>query len=196
MQTPIDQIEFFLFDKQSTREDARQILSQLTEGAALGVLSEAGAPGIADPGARLVAEAHAMRIPVRPLVGASSLLLALMASGLNGQSFAFHGYLPIDGAALGSTLARLERMALSSGQAQIFIETPYRNDRIFAQLLASLRGDTLLTVARGINSPEQFILTQPVAKWRGAPPRIGKVPTVFIIGADGALERQRHTLDR
>lgn len=182
MPTPVDQLEFLQFDKHSTHQDAKLILARLADGLPIGVLSEAGAPGVADPGALLVAEAHAAQIPVKPLVGASSLLLALMASGLNGQSFAFNGYLPIDHAARKSAIARLEKIALSTGQAQLFIETPYRNDKILDQLLATLRAQTLLTVARGINSTDQFILTRTVAKWKAAPPRIGKVPTVFIIG--------------
>lgn len=185
MPRPIEQLEFLLFDKKSTLQEAQQIIARLANGTPIGVLSEAGAPGIADPGALLVAEAHAARLPVKPLVGASSLLLALMASGLNGQSFAFNGYLPIDRAALCSTIVRLEKLALSTGQAQLFIETPYRNDKLLAQLLATLRAETLLTIARGIDTNQQFISTRPVAKWKAAPPTIGKIPTVFIIGPAG-----------
>lgn len=196
MPVPIDHLQLILFDRRSSRQEARHILTQQAGGLPLGVLSEAGAPGVADPGALLVAEAHALQIPVKPLVGCSSLLLALMASGLNGQAFAFNGYLPIDRAELCAAIIRLERIARSSGQAQLFIETPYRNDRILSLLLATLRADTFLSVARGINSQQQFISTKTVAKWKSEPPTLGKVPTVFIIGADVDQSFSRRTSDK
>ena len=127
--------------------------------------------------------AHSMNVAVCPLVGASSLLLTLMASGLNGQSFAFNGYLPIDQRALRNTIVHLEHTAISTGQTQLFIETPYRNDRLLALLLATLRNTTRLTIARGINTPEQLICTRTIAEWKATPPPIGKVPTVFAIGS-------------
>lgn len=183
MPVPIDALEIVPFDRESTDEDARELISRLAPGASLGVLSEAGAPGVADPGARLAAMAHSMNVAVCPLVGASSLLLTLMASGLNGQSFAFNGYLPIDQRALRNTIVHLEHTAITTGQTQLFIETPYRNDRLLALLLATLRNTTRLTIARGINTPEQLIRTRTIAEWKATPPPIGKIPTVFAIGS-------------
>lgn len=182
MPVPIDKLEFILFNRDSTDSEAQQIALRIIGGTPVGVLSEAGAPGVADPGARLVAIAHTMNIDVEPLVGASSILLALMASGFNGQSFAFNGYLPIEQRALRSAIVRLEHIAITSSQTQLFIETPYRNDRLLSVLLSTLRDSTLLTIARGLNTSGQLVRTQSVAEWKAHKPTIGKIPTVFIVG--------------
>lgn len=182
MPVPIDTLEFILFNRDSTDSEAQQIALRIIGGAPVGVLSEAGAPSVADPGARLVAMAHTMNIDVEPLVGASSILLALMASGFNGQSFAFNGYLPIEQRALRSAIVRLERIAITTNQTQLFIETPYRNDRLLSALLSTLRDSTLLTIARGLNTSSQFVRTQSVSEWKAHKPTIGKIPTVFIVG--------------
>lgn len=182
MPVPIDTLEFILFNRDSTDSEAQQIALRIIGGIPVGVLSEAGAPGVADPGARLVAMAHTMNIDVEPLVGASSILLALMASGFNGQSFAFNGYLPIEQRALRSAIVRLEHIAITTNQTQLFIETPYRNDRLLSVLLSTLRDSTLLTIARGLNTSSHLVRTQSVAEWKAHKPTIGKIPTVFIVG--------------
>lgn len=182
MPVPIDTLEFILFNRDSTDSEAQQIALRIIGGTPVGVLSEAGAPGVADPGARLVAMAHTMNIDVEPLVGASSILLALMASGFNGQSFAFNGYLPIEQRALRSAIVRLEHIAITTNQTQLFIETPYRNDRLLSALLSTLRDSTLLTIARGLNTSSQLVRTQSVSEWKAHKPTIGKIPTVFIVG--------------
>lgn len=182
MPVPIDSLEIVLFDKEATDKTALPLVTRVANGESLGMLSEAGAPGIADPGARLVAAAHRIGVTVIPLVGASSLLLALMAAGLNGQSFAFNGYLPIAQRELREAILRMERLATSTGQSQLFIETPYRNDKLLAHLLATLHSSTLLTIASGINTTAQIIRTRATSEWKVNIPTIGKIPTVFIIG--------------
>ena len=147
----------------------------------VGLISEAGLPAVADPGAALVALCHREGIEVVPLVGPSSLMLALMASGLNGQSFAFVGYIPAKTEDRRAAIRRLEKRSAAERQTQILIETPYRNDSLFADLLATLGGKTLVTVAANITQPDAFIRTQSVAKWKEHPVTIGKRPCVFLI---------------
>lgn len=180
----IEDIRFAVIDKDSTPAQVRAALDPLlNEGLDAGVLSEAGCPGIADPGAALAAEAHRLGLPVVPLVGPSSLLLALMASGLNGQQFAFHGYLPIERGPRTAAIKTLEREAQQRHQTQLFIETPYRNDALLADLLAHLQPGTHLCVAANVTGPGEFIRTLPVGEWRKQPaPALHKVPTVFLLG--------------
>ena len=155
----------------------------IMQGRSAGVISEAGVPGVADPGALVVEACHRKGIRVVPLVGPSSILLALMASGLNGQSFAFNGYLPVKPPERAKTIKALERRAHVEHQSQIFIEAPYRNVKLMEQLLQVLAADSLLTVACDITSPEEFILTLPITRWRERKmPDIAKRPTIFIIG--------------
>lgn len=162
---------------------ARELVSRLMKGQDVGVLSDAGAPGIADPGAELVQAAHLLAVPVRPLVGPSAIPLALMASGLDGQEFAFNGYLPVKGADRKKALKRLEHLSLTTGQTQLFMETPYRNDALFGSALEALRAETLFTVAANILSEQAAIRTLPVGSWQELPGySIGKVPAVFGIG--------------
>ena len=181
----IEDIRFVLIDKDSTPAQVRAALEPLVrERLEAGVLSEAGCPGIADPGAALAQEAHRCGVPVRALVGPSSILLALMGSGLNGQRFAFHGYLPIEKAARLSAIKALEREATQRDQAQLCIETPYRNDQLLADLLAHLQPTTRLCVAADLTAPTEYLRTLPVAGWRQLPemPQLHKRPTVFAWG--------------
>ena len=159
------------------------LLRPVLEGRSAGIISEAGLPGVADPGADVVAAAQRRGIEVVPLVGPSSLLMALMASGQNGQSFAFNGYLPIKPAERAKALRHFERRAQTEGQSQIFIEAPYRNEKLFSDMLSVLSGGTRLTVAVDITSPTQQIRTLTVEQWRHQPaPDMHKRPTIFIVG--------------
>ncbi len=183
MSTAIDlnTIDLRVLDKDTTPDELDQYAKLLgTQDAA--IISEAGMPCIADPGARLVAQAHRQGIPVVPLAGPSSLLLALAASGLNGQQFTFHGYLPRETAQRRPVLRKLEQQARQTGAAQLFIETPYRNDALLADLLASCADDTLLCLAIDLDQPGGTVETRRVSAWRTAPPTIGKRPCVFLIG--------------
>ena len=159
------------------------LLEPLLRGRDAGLMSEAGAPAVADPGARLVALAHQQNIRVLPLVGPSAILLALMASGLNGQAFAFHGYLPVDEASLQKTLLSLEAESRRNKQTQIFIETPYRNDRLLRVIAQSCSPEALLCIATQLTQPDETVLTKRIADWKSAMPLIGKRPTVFLLQA-------------
>lgn len=166
--TPITEIESLLFPCQ--------------KGISVGLMSEAGVPAVADPGSRLVEVAHLKNIKVIPLVGPSSILLALMASGLNGQSFAFNGYLPIDSNDKKKTVLELEKRSFSFSQTQIFMETPYRNDKMFEFLLKILNNETLLSVAVEINGEREYIKTLPVGIWKSTKtPDLHKRPAIFSI---------------
>lgn len=156
-------------------------LAALLKGRTAALISEAGLPAVADPGAQLVALAHEKGIEVLPQVGPSSLMMALMSSGMNGQCFAFTGYLPVKPDARRARIAELERRSSREGQSQIVIETPYRNDALLADLLAVCRPETRLCVAADITLPTQMILSKTVAAWRNAVPVIGKRPCVFVI---------------
>lgn len=165
------------------------LLAPLLAGRDAGLISEAGVPAVADPGANLVRLAHAHGITVRPLVGPSSLLLAVMASGLNGQSFAFNGYLPIDGAQRAKRIKELEERSRQDKQTQLFIETPYRNGALLDALTTMCRSDTLISVATDLTLPSESIKTQTAAKWKnelgsGRAPDFHKKPTVFLLLAN------------
>lgn len=160
------------------------LLAPLLAGHDVGLMSEAGCPGVADPGANLVRLAHARQIRVAPLVGPSSILLALMASGANGQRFRFNGYLPSEAAARVEAIRKLENESRQHKQAEIFIETPYRNGALFDSLLSTLKPQTLLTVARDLTTQDELTASQPVAQWKHqAPPDLHKRPTVFVLYA-------------
>ena len=159
------------------------LLDDVVAGADAGLISEAGLPAIADPGALLVAQAHALGVTVVPHVGPSSILLALMASGLEGQRFRFHGYLPAESAARKSRIAQLERDSARHAETQVFIETPYRNDAMLADLLATCRAGTRLAVAAGLTSPKEWIRSDSVGAWRANPAVIGKRPAIFLLQA-------------
>lgn len=180
---PIEELEFAECNEHTTALDIEPLLKPILEGRSAGIISEAGLPGVADPGADVVALAQKKGIEVIPLVGPSSILMALMASGQNGQSFAFNGYLPIKPAERAKALRNFERRAQVEGQSQIFIEAPYRNEKLLGDMLATLSGTTRVTVAVDITSPTQIIRTLSVEQWRKTPlPDMHKRPTIFIIG--------------
>lgn len=179
---PIQSLHFASLNEHTASKDLAELLTPLLAGHDVGVISEAGCPGIADPGADLVALAHRNGIRVVPLVGPSSILLALMASGLNGQCFAFHGYLPIDEAERKKAIATLEAESAKRKQTQLFIETPYRNERMFGALLAHCRPQTRLCVATDITLPGENILTRSIAQWKTQPmPQLNKRPSLFLL---------------
>lgn len=177
----IPELEFSLLDKKTPELEVPTLLQPLLQGKNMGLMSEAGCPGVADPGARAVAWAHRQGIRVVPLVGPSSILLALMASGFNGQSFVFHGYLPIKSADRVIALKQLEREA-KGGQTQLFMETPYRNNHLLADLLQNCQPNALLCIASGLNSEQELIRTMTVAAWRKQQPDLHKIPTIFLLG--------------
>lgn len=179
---PIDALRFGELNEHTPPQDVERLIEPLLKGESAGVISEAGVPGVADPGAEVAALCHRHGIRVVPLVGPSSILMALMASGLNGQSFAFNGYLPVKPPERAKAIKHFERRAQAERQSQIFIEAPYRNAKLFDELLAACQPGTMLTVAAGITEPDEFIRTAPVAEWRRAPkPDINKRPAIFII---------------
>nr|WKN38207.1 SAM-dependent methyltransferase [Tunicatimonas sp. TK19036] len=183
IETPIDQLQFELLHKKTSSDELPELMKPAINGQDVGILSEAGCPGVADPGARAVAYAHQHGLQVIPLVGPSSILLALMASGFSGQSFAFHGYLPIDNANRVKTIKALEKQSQQYRQTQIFMETPYRNNQLFSEVIKQCHPKTLVCVAKDISGPHEFIKTQPVHTWRKQIPELHKVPTVFLLFA-------------
>jgi 16S rRNA (cytidine1402-2'-O)-methyltransferase len=180
----IEELEFVELNEHTTNDaDVERMLKPILAGRSAGVISEAGVPGVADPGADIVALAHRHGIRVVPLVGPSSILMSLMASGLNGQLFAFVGYLPVKDQERQKRIKELERRVMTEHQAQIFIEAPYRNVKLFEALVKSLAPQLRLTVATDITSPQEFIVTRSVAEWRkSAVPDMAKRPTIFLLG--------------
>ncbi|NOT75346.1 MAG: SAM-dependent methyltransferase [Cyclobacteriaceae bacterium] len=176
----IEALQFEVLDKDTPATSLAKLLSPLQNGINVGILSESGCPGIADPGAMAVAYAHQNQIQVVPLVGPSSILLALMASGLNGQKFAFHGYLPVEAKDAGNSIKVLEQESREKNQTQIFIETPYRNNSLLNHLLKSLRGDTKLCVAINLTSADEKIICQDINQWKKGLMTFEKVPAVFL----------------
>ena len=180
----IEELEFVELNEHTT--DAREVermLKPVLEGRSAGVISEAGVPGVADPGAAIVALAHRHGVRVVPLVGPSSILMSVMASGLNGQSFAFVGYLPIKDPERQRRLKELERRVVEEQQSQLFIEAPYRNVKLFETLVKSLSPRMKLTVATDITAPDEFIRTMTIEAWRKAGvPAFEKRPTIFLLG--------------
>lgn len=176
----IDELELYEINEHSSREDIERLSCLLGERDAA-LISEAGLPAVADPGAILVELAHANDVEVVPQVGPSSLFMALMASGLNGQCFAFNGYLPVKPDARRQALSEIERISRQRNQSQIIIETPYRNDSLLSDILKYCTPGTRLCIAADITLPSQFICTRNVALWRKAVPVIGKRPCVFIL---------------
>ena len=151
------------------------------EGESVGLLSEAGVPGVADPGADIVKIAHQKGIQVIPLVGPSSILMAMMSSGMNGQNFAFNGYLPIDQKQRKMELKRLERISFETGQSQLFIETPYRNDKMLQDIVSALHPETAVCIACDITLPSEYIVTKSASFWKTNAPDLHKRPAIFII---------------
>ena len=180
----IEELEFVELNEHTTSSaDVERMLKPVLEGRSAGVISEAGVPGVADPGADIVALAHSHDVRVVPLVGPSSILMSVMASGLNGQSFAFVGYLPIKDGERQRRLKELEHRVRTEHQAQVFIEAPYRNVKLFDTLIKSLSPQMRLAVAADITSPNEYIHTHTISQWRKlGVPDIAKRPTIFILG--------------
>ena len=178
----IDEIDFQILDKNSKPEAIEEIIQKLYLGNDVGVLSEAGCPGIADPGAKLVEKAHENGIKVIPLVGPSSILLALMASGMNGQSFTFHGYLPIQDRERKQQIKDLERRSIQNDQTQIFMETPYRNGKLLEDLIKICSPKTKLCVACNITGADEYIETLTLGDWKNMKVDLHKKPTMFVLG--------------
>lgn len=179
----IPQSELLIHDygKHSRESGLAEFFVGLESGKAVGLMSEAGCPGIADPGADIVAEAHKRGIKVIPLVGPSSILLALMASGFNGQSFTFHGYLPIDKAQRAKRIKELEGYAERLNQTQLFIETPFRNNQMLEEILRTCNAKTRLCVACNVTGDDEMIKTQSIADWKKQIPDLHKKPTIFLL---------------
>ncbi|MFA7240832.1 MAG: SAM-dependent methyltransferase [Sulfuricellaceae bacterium] len=179
----LQEIAIATLDQHTPPEKIKELLAPLLAGKDLGLMSEAGCPAVADPGAQLVRLAHEKGIRVAPLVGPSSLLLALMGSGLNGQSFVFHGYLPANHEARVKKLAEIEKESRTRRQTQLFIEAPYRNQPMLADILTACRPDTLLCLATDLTQAGESIVTRQVAAWKKNPPEIHKKPTIFLLYA-------------
>lgn len=180
---PIDDSTFYEMGKHADEKLFSQYLRPLREGKPMGVISEAGCPAVADPGADIVRIAQREGLRVVPLVGPNSMIMAVMSSGLGGQSFAFNGYLPVDPHDRSKCLKMLETRAWTEGQTQLFIETPYRNEKMFRSLLAALRPQTRLCVAAGITTANEYIRTLRISEWKTTNfPDLSKVPAIFLIG--------------
>lgn len=177
----IDDLTFYELNKHTSPEQVAAYLAPLAKGESVGVISEAGCPAIADPGADVVAIAQRKDYPVVPLVGPSSILMSVMGSGFNGQSFAFHGYLPIDASERTNTIKKLEGRIYSEHQTQLFIETPYRNNKLAEELIRTCRPSTKLCIASNIICEDEYIHTRPVKEWAGQVPDLSKKPTIFLI---------------
>ena len=177
----IDYLSFYELNRHTPPDRIAELLLPIYEGHSMGIISEAGCPAIADPGADVVAIAQRKNIRVVPLVGASSIILSLMASGFNGQSFAFVGYLPIDKKARIQRLKQLESRASSERQTQIFIETPYRNNQLVQDMVATLKPDTLLCIASELTADTESVKTLPIAEWAKQQIDINKRNTIFLI---------------
>ncbi|UMB53887.1 SAM-dependent methyltransferase [Lutibacter sp. A64] len=171
-------------DKYADQLEVRSYLDVCEKGVSVGLLSEAGVPAIADPGAEIVKLAHEKNIRVVPLVGPSSIVLAMMASGFNGQNFAFNGYLPIDTSERKKAIKSLEKLSKERNQSQIFIETPYRNDKMFADLKSTLTPAAKLCIACNITLEDEYIRTLEIKDWKNEHPDLHKKPTIFIIHKD------------
>jgi 16S rRNA (cytidine1402-2'-O)-methyltransferase len=176
----VESLEFVVLNKDTSRDDVAKLMQPALSGENIGILSESGCPGVADPGAIAVNFCHRNDIRVVPLVGPSSILLALMASGLNGQKFAFHGYLPIDNKELMQSIKSLETQSRKDRQTQIFIETPYRNNQMLKSLIQSLSPQTELCVAQDLTGSDERVLTKTITNWRLQSIEMPKKPAVFL----------------
>ena len=177
----IDECTFVELDKHSNYKFDDSFLSEIFNGKNIGLMSEAGVPCIADPGNKVVQTAHEMEIKIVPLVGPSSILLALMASGFNGQQFSFNGYLPIDSSERKSKVLQMESFA-KKGNTQIFMDTPYRNQKLFEEILLWCKFDSMLCIACNITAKDEFIKTLPLAEWKKRKPDLNKKPAIFVLG--------------
>jgi 16S rRNA (cytidine1402-2'-O)-methyltransferase len=182
IETDFSEIEMLVLNEHTPANDIESLLQPCRMGRDMGLLSESGLPCLADPGARLVLIARQEGIEIIPLSGPSSVILALISSGLNGQSFTFHGYLPIDKSLLARKIKEIERKARTDGQTQIFIETPYRNDKLFEAIKKTCLPDTLLSIATEITSPDYYQDTFSINEWKHVEPEIHKKNSVFLLG--------------
>lgn len=177
----IDQLRFFELNKRTTAAQYSNYLEPLIKGESMGVISEAGCPAVADPGADVVAIAQKKGLKVTPLIGPSSIILSVMASGFNGQSFAFNGYLPIENADRMHALKELERKIYKENQTQLFIETPYRNHKMMADILQHCRPQTKLCIAANITCEDELIQTKSIQEWKKKVPELAKIPCIFLL---------------
>lgn len=177
----IDDLTFYTLNKHTSPEEISGFLQPLSEGNSMGVISEAGCPAVADPGADVVAIAQRKNYKVVPLVGPSSIILSVMASGFNGQSFAFHGYLPIEPSDRIKRLKELENRVYTENQTQLFIETPYRNNKMMEDIMKACRPQTRLCIAANITCEGEYIKTRTLREWNGKFPDLSKIPCIFLI---------------
>jgi len=177
----IDSLTFYPLNKHTSPEDISGYLSPLVSGLSMGVISEAGCPAVADPGADVVAIAQRNNLKVVPLVGPSSIILSVMASGFNGQSFAFYGYLPIESIERAKMIKHLEQRVYNENQTQLFIETPYRNNKMAEDILQNCKPQTRLCIAANITCEGEYIKTRTVKEWQGKVPDLSKIPCIFLI---------------
>ena len=177
----IDELIFYTLNKHTSPEEISGYLKPLLGGESMGVISEAGCPAVADPGADVVAIAQRKNLKVVPLVGPSSIILSVMGSGFNGQSFAFHGYLPIDPSERIKRIKVLEQRIYSENQTQLFIETPYRNNKMMEDIVKNCRPQTKLCIAANITCEDEYIKTKTVKEWQGKLPDLSKIPCIFLI---------------
>ena len=177
----IQDLHFEILDKNTDKKMIEGLLNIVKNGKNVGIMSEAGCPGIADPGSEIILLAHKYGIGVIPLTGPSSIFLALMASGFNGQNFQFHGYLPIERGAREKKILNIEKQAYTHDQTQIFMETPYRNNQIMAALIKLLKPDTLLCIACDLTSGGEFIQTRAIKNWKNKIPDLHKRPAIFLM---------------
>lgn len=178
----IDSLSFYELNKHTTAEAIGSYLNALSQGEDMGIISEAGCPAVADPGSDIVATAQSKGYRVEALVGPSSILMALMSSGFNGQRFAFLGYLPIDEGERAKAIREAEHRVHTLGESQIFIETPYRNEKLVEELVKHCKGNTKLCIASQLTAAEGFATTRPLSAWKGNTPAIHKQPTIFVLG--------------
>lgn len=191
---PLQELAFEVLDEHSKTEDLDRLARWLESGDDVGLLSEAGCPAIADPGATLVSRAHRLGLQVVPLVGPSSIVLALMASGLNGQRFAFNGYLPQTSPERDARIRDLEERSRKLDQTEIFIEAPYRNDQLFKAITANCKSETMLSLASDLTSPTEEIRAKCIGEWQQSPPpQLHKRPTIFLLLADNARSSNRRS---
>ena len=176
-----DQLILYPLNKFITQEETETYLDQCKAGISMGLFSDAGCPGIADPGSVIVAKAHRLGIQVKPIVGPSSLILAMMSSGMNGQNFAFNGYLPIEQKKRRQAIIKFEKKAIKDNQAQLFIETPYRSDSLLNELLKVLLSNTLLCVGCDLSLKNEYIKTLTISQWKNEKADLNKRPCIFII---------------
>ena len=177
----IDSLSFYPLNKHTSAEDISGYLEPLLAGQSMGVISEAGCPAVADPGADVVAIAQRKNLKVVPLVGPSSIILSVMGSGFNGQSFAFHGYLPIELGERVKRIKQLEQRIYSENQTQLFIETPYRNHKMVDDLLQNCRPQTKLCIAANLTCEGEYIKTRAISEWKGKVPDLSKIPCIFLL---------------